>query len=81
MVGYDTIYAVQDMPDDRLTGVRSSASLRLADISVGSEPVLPGRYRVLDSWILGRAGPGSLAGRSWPDGLSSCLADISAEDR
>ena len=25
VVGYDTIYAVQDMPDDRLTGVRSSA--------------------------------------------------------
>ena len=25
VVGYDTIYAVQDMPDDRITGVRSSA--------------------------------------------------------
>ena len=80
VVGYDTIYAVQDMPDDRLTGA-DPQPLRLADISGGGEPVLPGRYRVLDSWILGRAGPGSLAGRSWPDGLSSCLADISAEDR
>lgn len=25
VIGYDTIYAIQDMPDDRVTGVKSSA--------------------------------------------------------
>ena len=87
VIGYDTIYAVQDIEDDEIAGIRSSARLFRGACAARRRPLLRGSPR--SSWHSpptrpGRASSGISASRPSPcilDGRSSSCGSATGAGR
>ena len=79
VIGYDTIYALQDREDDALVGVKSSALALGRHARTGIADLLPARLALLGLGLVAGAAGRPRPGRAGADGGPSALAGRGAE--